>query len=243
MTSNQISCFLSAARNLNFTVAAEECYITQPALSRSISSLEEDLGVKLFERTNNNLALTPGGERLYKFFDEQSKAFSSVVNNAKFDNDRDQNRLTIGFVRNEFMATKDVDALDVFIKQNPDIKVNFKHFQSAREAIESAITQKVDVIEIMEAAALKTPMLRHVSICEYKRCVVVSRQSEFANKTAMSLSEFKDETFIAIKPEHSSTMLDTVLRVCREAGFSPKNVIEATDIQELIKDQSMDIDI
>ena len=54
MTSNQISCFLSAARNLNFTVAAEECYITQPALSRSISSLEEDLGVKLFERTNNN---------------------------------------------------------------------------------------------------------------------------------------------------------------------------------------------
>jgi DNA-binding transcriptional LysR family regulator len=57
--------FEAAARNLSFTKAAEELFITQSAVSRQIRGLEEHLGVALFERHHRALALTDQGRRLY----------------------------------------------------------------------------------------------------------------------------------------------------------------------------------
>lgn len=53
--------FLAVAREENFTKAAQQLYITQPTLSRQIADLEEELGVKLFLRSNHNIILTEDG--------------------------------------------------------------------------------------------------------------------------------------------------------------------------------------
>lgn len=53
--------FLAVAREENFTKAAKQLYITQPTLSRQIADLEEELGVKLFLRSNHNIILTEDG--------------------------------------------------------------------------------------------------------------------------------------------------------------------------------------
>jgi DNA-binding transcriptional LysR family regulator len=58
--------FEAAARNLSFTKAAEELFITQSAVSRQIKALEDHLGLKLFERRPRSLALTESGEALYR---------------------------------------------------------------------------------------------------------------------------------------------------------------------------------
>ncbi len=58
--------FEAAARNLSFTKAGAELHLTQSAVSRQIKSLEEWLGVPLFERRPRTLVLTPHGETLYK---------------------------------------------------------------------------------------------------------------------------------------------------------------------------------
>ena len=58
--------FEAAARNLSFTKAAEELFITQPAVSRQIKALEEHLGVPLFERRSRALVLTESGQELYR---------------------------------------------------------------------------------------------------------------------------------------------------------------------------------
>lgn len=66
MNEHQIYCFLMAAEENNFTKAAERLYITQPAISKVIGSLESELGVKLFLRSNNKrIELTEAG-RLYR---------------------------------------------------------------------------------------------------------------------------------------------------------------------------------
>src|ERR1700722_20088183 len=54
--------FLAVARHLNFGRAAEEMYVAQPALSRPIRSLEEDLGAALFDRDHHRVELTAAGE-------------------------------------------------------------------------------------------------------------------------------------------------------------------------------------
>jgi DNA-binding transcriptional LysR family regulator len=61
---SQLRGFIAVAEELSFTRAAERLHMTQPALSRAIRRLEEDVGVALFERTSRNVALTPAGGAL-----------------------------------------------------------------------------------------------------------------------------------------------------------------------------------
>ena len=62
--------FHAAARHLSFTRAARELFVTQPAISRAIKTLEERLGKPLFHRANRTLQLTHAGEELYRAVDE-----------------------------------------------------------------------------------------------------------------------------------------------------------------------------
>jgi LysR family transcriptional regulator, glycine cleavage system transcriptional activator len=67
--------FEAAARLLSFTTAASELFLTQSAVSRQVQQLEEQLGVKLFERRTRALVLTDAGERYYR---EVSKALNQL---------------------------------------------------------------------------------------------------------------------------------------------------------------------
>lgn len=61
MNTTQLECFLHVAKHLNFSKASEELHITQPAVSHQIRSLEEELEVKLFQRTSKSVSLTREG--------------------------------------------------------------------------------------------------------------------------------------------------------------------------------------
>jgi len=62
--------FHAAARHLSFTRAAQDLFVTQPAISREVRTLEEQLGTPLFQRANRTLRLTAAGEDLYRAVDE-----------------------------------------------------------------------------------------------------------------------------------------------------------------------------
>lgn len=59
--------FQSVARNLSFTKAANELFITQPAISKHIKELESEFGVKLFDRVGNKIHLTKAGDTLLSY--------------------------------------------------------------------------------------------------------------------------------------------------------------------------------
>ena len=64
--------FRAVADLLSFRKAAEELYLTQPAVSLQIKALEEDLGVQLFDRTGSHIALTPAGKTLLHYAEQVS---------------------------------------------------------------------------------------------------------------------------------------------------------------------------
>ena len=67
MTLNQLYYFQTVARTENYRAAAEELYISQPSLSRSIDSLEKELGVTLFDRTGRGITLTKSGRLFLEY--------------------------------------------------------------------------------------------------------------------------------------------------------------------------------
>jgi LysR family transcriptional regulator, glycine cleavage system transcriptional activator len=71
--------FEAAARNLSFTKAAGELFVTQSAVSRQIQTLEEQLGVALFRRTHRELRLTEEGQTLYKAAGEVLRLLRDVA--------------------------------------------------------------------------------------------------------------------------------------------------------------------
>lgn len=72
----RLKAFRSAAKNLSFTKASRELFISQPAVTKHIQALESEYGVRLFNRSGNKLHLTPAGKAMLKYADEVHKQHS-----------------------------------------------------------------------------------------------------------------------------------------------------------------------
>lgn len=98
MTSQQIQYFLSAAKCLSFTKAAEEFYTSQPTVSRQVAMLEEELGFPLFYRDGKQLRLTSGGLVMLAEFGQQQAALQNAIQRAEQIQSGFEGRLNIGFL-------------------------------------------------------------------------------------------------------------------------------------------------
>ena len=130
MEFKQLQYFLSAAEYLNFTEAAQACYIVQSAMSQQISSLEKELGVTLFVREKRALHLTTEGEVLVlearKILNQMNRSRQLVQNVAK----GYQHLLRVGCNGNLCRETLP-QVLERFRKDYPDVKVLTMHRQHA----------------------------------------------------------------------------------------------------------------
>lgn len=113
--------FLAVAREENFTRAAEQLHVTQPTLSRQIADLEEELGVKLFTRSNHNIILTQDGmllkrraQELVALADKTKRDFLSKEDNLEG---------TISIGSGEFLSTAILcDCIAAFRKKYPLVR-------------------------------------------------------------------------------------------------------------------------
>lgn len=86
---HQVRYFLSVAKTLNFTRAAEECNVAQPSLTRAIKLLEGELGGDLFRRERPRAMLTPLGERIYPLLKQcyesalSARALATLINDGE----------------------------------------------------------------------------------------------------------------------------------------------------------------
>ncbi|MBA2212583.1 LysR family transcriptional regulator [Sellimonas intestinalis] len=113
--------FLAIAREENFTKAAHMLHVTQPTLSRQIADLEQELGVKLFVRSNHNIILTEDGMILKR----RAQEILSLADKTKRDFLQKDNTLsgTISIGSGEFLSTKCLaEIIAAFKKKYPHVK-------------------------------------------------------------------------------------------------------------------------
>src|SRR5512136_1150144 len=98
MEMRQLRYFLAVAEQLHFTRAAELLHVAQPALSQQVALLEEEIGVKLLERTNRRVQLTPAGQAFRdKAQAALDKALEAATDAQKVDRGKGGS-VTIGFI-------------------------------------------------------------------------------------------------------------------------------------------------
>ena len=118
---NNYVIFYTVAKAGNISKAANQLYISQPAISKSISKLEAELGTALFARSSKGVTLTEEGQVLYEYVE---RAFDSL--NMGEENLKNYKELGIGHIRIGVSTSlcKHIllDYLKDFIKENPNIK-------------------------------------------------------------------------------------------------------------------------
>jgi len=112
--------FEAAARNLSFTKAAEELFITQSAVSRQIKALEDHLGVRLFKRRPRSLVLTESGQLLYRLAADVLERLQAGTDQLRADSRARQLSIT---TTTGFASLWLIPRLQRFTSLNPDIDV------------------------------------------------------------------------------------------------------------------------
>lgn len=223
--------FISVAKHLNFTKAAQECFISQTAMSQHISKMEEELGFKLFYRNNRMVELTAGG----KVFLEEAKSLMRKYEYAVFWGSVAsmdyRGHLRIGFLsytEKRFLPK----VLRLFHERNPKVEIVLMrgNFSQLSEYLR---TNQLDLIvayphdmDIPNIVIKKYP-LRHL-------CLVVNKDHPLANEEKVTVEMFKDERFLFVNEEDYPQMHKSVLTVCESMGFQPLIVNSPKDMDSLL---------
>ena len=114
--------FYEVANCNSFLKASNKLYITQPAVSRSIAKLEEELGVVLFHRANNGVTLTPYGQVLYKYIKETSDLLAACERMLKSMSNEEDTNIVIG-VQSHIVMNYLMKRIISFRKDHPNVKM------------------------------------------------------------------------------------------------------------------------
>ncbi len=126
MMLRQMQYFYAVVRTGSFTEAAEECFISQSAISQQIKALESDLGVKLLVRKNRSFHLTKAGEYLYQKSGQLLEDFEQVKNETIRIGCGSQNVLKLGYLKS-YSGGELLNAVLEYNDIYPDVQVHIQN--------------------------------------------------------------------------------------------------------------------
>jgi len=231
MNTNQVRGFLALAKYKNFSKAAESIYMTQPAFSRMIQSLEEELGYKLFNRSHTDPGITPMGEKLLPEF----KAIADHNNNIKIllsqGNDETLDSLVVASF-NFGWTSNGRKTCAHFLQDNPTAKIVVKE-QTGASVFEALKTGEVDLIETIYVPKGVEQYLSSVPSTTFHYHLEVHESHPLANRESVRLEELKNERFVMLSKESFPIMYEKLVSMCVNAGFVP-NVAFETDSRAML---------
>ena len=150
---SQYKIFYEVAKTGNISKAAKELYISQPAISKAISKLEDSLGLSLFTRSSRGVQLTSEGEILFEHAKEAFDTLSRGEQELKRIQEFDIGHLRIG-VSNTLCKYVLLPYLKTFIDQYPHMKVTIES-QSTAQTLSRLEQQKLDLGLVAEPSLRK----------------------------------------------------------------------------------------
>jgi DNA-binding transcriptional LysR family regulator len=231
MELRQIRSFLSIAETLHFGRTAELIHLSQPALSLQIRALEEEVGVRLFERDRRKTTLTAAGSA---FRDNATAALSQLdqaVRRARLAANGKLGLLRIGFI-----STVGREIV-------PNIVRQFREFNPEVEFSLRAITT-ADQVKMLEAGSLdigffRLPIGEHsaldvVTVHRERFVLVVPASHKLAKRKRVRLSEVSGQNFVMYERTYAPGFHDLIFGILRDAAIVANVSQTAAEIATLI---------
>lgn len=223
--------FMEVTRTGSFTKAAENLYITQPALSRIVKSLEDDVGAPLFIRSRKRLILTDAGNVLYKHAQVIEKQLQLLETELASMVKLRKGHIRIGLptIVNSFFFSKLIAS---FHQEYPE--VTFQLEEDGSKRIEEKImngTLDFGVVVLSD----KNNRVDDYTFVHEKLTLVVPSSHHLVEKEEVALHELKDEAFIMFNQDFE--LRNLILKACKEANFQPRIISETSQldfIEELV---------
>jgi DNA-binding transcriptional LysR family regulator len=231
MELRQIRSFLSIAETLHFGRTAELIHLSQPALSLQIRALEEDIGVRLFERNRRKTTLTAAGSA---FRDDAAAALSQLeqaIRRARLAANGKLGLLRIGFIStagSELVA----DIVRQFGELYPEVEVSLRNILTA-EQVRMLETGALDI------GFLRLPIGGHsaldvVTVHREPFVLVVPSSHKLAKRKRVRLCEVAGENFVMYERTWAPGFHDLMFGILRDAGIVPNVTQTAGEVPTLI---------
>lgn len=214
MEINQMRYFLEVASTQHVTRSAERLHIAQPALSKAIHNLEQELGVPLFASKGRNIVLTEYGKYLQEKMSGIISEIDDLPQELKSMADRENATIHLKVLAASTLIT---DAIIEYRRKHP--KINFQLMQNDQSKIYdiSVTTERVKSEEIFNSE-------NRFELIE-KIFLAVPAEHRLAKREKITLTEVEKDGFISLM---GSKQLRWICdKFCRQAGFEPRIIFES----------------
>ncbi|VVN97121.1 LysR family transcriptional regulator [Pseudomonas fluorescens] len=225
--------FIAVAEELHFGRAAQVLGISQPPLSQQIQALEQEVGARLFERTNRRVELSEAG----RLFLEEARLVLAQVDKAADVARRAQlgelGELKIGFTSSAPFNSNIPQAIFAFRQSFPAVHLNLREMSSTQVA-DALVDQSIQV-----GLMRPLPLPDSLSVVELMREPLVAVLSSkhplvVGSEEGLYLSALAPESFVFFPRSYGSGLYTQLLSLAREAGFSPHFAQEAGEAMTII---------
>jgi LysR family transcriptional regulator, benzoate and cis,cis-muconate-responsive activator of ben and cat genes len=212
--------FVAVARERNFTQAARKLRVAQPALSRQIRQLEEELGVKLLERGQRGAGLTEAGNAFLAEADALLRQSEQAIQVARQTTSQGSGQLKLGYVWGLFHSLVPV-ALTQFRQVRPEVGVHLFDLSATQQA-EALAEGRLDAGFIGFAFEADAADLRKRKVASCKFVAALPQKHRIARSAKISLEQLREDFFLGISEDTYPGASRYVMDACARAGFRPK---------------------
>ena len=217
--------FVAVAENLNFTKAAAKLHLAQPSLTRQIHNLEDEIGVRLLNRSKSQVALTEEGRsflvdarRVLALATESVQAVQRLSRG-------ETGQLNIAYSSN-FNFELLPETLGDFRLSFPHVSLNLFDMTPA-EQFRALEARKIDLGFVGLRPPESTRGLLWESIARHRTVVVLPVKHPLSNKRRVNLGALKTMFFVGMSEKTHPGFRNWLCETCQSAGFTPRILQDA----------------
>jgi DNA-binding transcriptional LysR family regulator len=230
MTLQQLRYFISVAQTLNFSTAAQVHYVSQSTISQQIKLLEEELGVRLFDRNKRTVVLTPAGDVFYQYtlqiFDLIDLATKSTKQTACGQ--------VLSLDVSLMPGLENLEAFNQFQylrEKYPNLTCRFhrKDFESSLSCIRQG---QMDLALVSEVYPITDEDIHKIALPAIQNYIVVNHKSHLTKFSMVSREQLKDEPLymVRLSPKEWTTIADHY----KQHGVTQVNINYVDDLETLL---------
>jgi len=226
MELRQLRYFVAVGEEQHYGRAEKRLRVAQPALSRQIKNLEEEIGFKLFERLPRGVKITAAGEFLLKEARRILQEVNDATASAKRIASGQAGTLRIGFVESISWQGIVPDSLRFFRERQPDAALHLKALKSFEQipAIQSGS------IDAGYAVALTNPDhgLAHFKVGVIKTALALPKGHALTKLKRIRLRDLVDVPFVSFPKSAIPNVYDRLMNACSRGGLKEPRIVQET---------------